>query len=126
MSRMFITGIAAAAALALASLASAAVTPAAAQSWSITIGGGGHHWRGHDGGHWHHRDPFADRPHWRSDRGWGHSRWDDGWGDRGGGYRTRSVYGLRDHGGFAPRCSVRHMRYWDGYGWTVEKRRFCR
>jgi hypothetical protein len=127
MSRTFITGIAAAAALAVASLGSAAVTPAAAQSWSITIGGGGHHWRGHDGGHWRHRHGFDDRRHWRGDRGWHQSGWGHrGWGDHGWGYRTRPVYGFRHHDDFAPRCSVRHVRYWDGYGWTVEKRRFCR
>lgn len=133
MTRKFITGIAAAAALAVAGFASAVATsaPAEAQSWSITVGGG-HHWRGDDwggrGGHRHHRE------HWRGDRfgqgGWGDRGWGDrGWGDRGWGDHgwrrpVRPVYGFgHDYGA---RCSVRTVRYWDGFGWAVEKRRFCR
>jgi hypothetical protein len=119
MSRSLVVGFAAALALGAASLAS--VAPAAAQSWSVTIGSGGY---GHHDGFRHGYRPV--RPdHWRG--GWGHDGWArGGWGHQGwgghGGWRERRVF----NDGFGhSRCVVRKVRYWDGFSWVVERRRVC-
>ncbi len=96
--RHLVLGLAAAAALGAAALSS---TSAAAQGWrDHPHAGSGRGW-----------SDFRDH---RWDRGgWGHGR--DRWGGDGWG---------RHHRG--PDCHVRRVRYWDGWGWVVERRRVCR
>lgn len=98
--RNIVLGIAAAATLGLAALST---TPAAAQSWSLTIGSGA---------------PYTEPAQY----GW-HDRGHGGWG-RGPGWgygHHRPRYGF--HPG--PQCFMRKVRYWDGWGWVVERRRVC-
>jgi hypothetical protein len=115
MTRQLLLGIAAAAALGAAALLPAA--PAQAQSWSLTIGQRGGYGHGFDDGV---------RPHYRRVRpdGWQGGGWNHGGGQWDGGWRGRPVYGR----GFAhqqPHCVVRKVRYWDGWGWVVDRRRVC-
>ncbi len=108
MFRKLVLGIAASAALGLGLLASG--QPAAAQSWSVTIGSG----HGSYGpAHGFYR-PVRDE--WGYRGGWGHGPRHGGWGPP---PHARGYW----HGG--PRCHVRHVRYWDGWGWAVERRRVC-
>ncbi len=62
---------------------------------------------------------WRDRPRWD-----GHPRgdWHRGgpWRHRGHGYH----YGPPRHA-FAPACTVRAVRFWDGWNWVVERRRVC-
>ncbi|MGL4437848.1 MAG: hypothetical protein ACRCUE_01110 [Bosea sp. (in: a-proteobacteria)] len=124
MTRQLLLGIAAAAALGAATLL--APTPASAQSWSLSIGQGGgfqHGGYGHGFDNGHRRGPYRQvRP----------DGWNQGWnrgdhhggGHWNGGWRGRQVYG----GGFGhqqPHCVVRKVRYWDGWGWVVDRRRVC-
>ncbi len=110
--RKVVLGLAAAAGLGLGALSF--TSPASAQSWSLTIGQPSHGF-GHggyvDGGYRPVRD------------GWDHG-WRGGWREHGG-YGRRGGY----DGGYgfygAPRCVTRTVRYWDGWGWAVERRRVC-
>jgi hypothetical protein len=115
MIRKLVLGFAASAALGLGLLGAAA--PASAQSWSVTIGSG--HGGYHHGGH----HPVGDfyRP---VGPGWGKG---DGWGHHGGWGRPLPPYAGGGHGFHpgGPRCFVRKVRYWDGWGWAVERRRVC-
>ena len=121
MMRQLLLGIAAAATLGAATLSSS--DTAQAQSWSLTIGQGGGYHHGHDGGfrqrHFRHAEPdIWDRGHGRS-FGNGHA-----FGQGHGGWRGRPVYG--DGFGYQrPHCVVRKVRYWDGWGWVVDRRRVC-
>jgi hypothetical protein len=117
MTRQLLLGIAAAATLGAATLVLPA--PALAQSWSLSIGQG----RAYDGGGYRYGFRDDDRRHFdrpvRSD-GW------QGGGHWGGGWRGRQSYG----GGYGfghqqPHCVVRKVRYWDGWGWVVDRRRIC-
>lgn len=109
---------------AVAALGATALTaaPAQAQSvahgWTLSIGGG--HGAVHDDfrDQRHFARPVRDGWHgggWRGEhRGWGGEH--RGWG--------RPVYG----GGYGhqPRCHIRKVRYWDGWGWVVDRRQVCR
>ncbi|MGH6782280.1 MAG: hypothetical protein ACREB5_09260 [Sphingomonadaceae bacterium] len=100
MLRKMLLGVAAAATLGGAVAVSA---PASAQSVTFSFGSPGYY-------------------------GYGHRPVQYGWG---GGYYGRPHYGSRPDYGYGrphygPRCYVRPMRYWDGWGWAVEHRRICR
>lgn len=111
MTRQPLLGIAAAAALGAATLLTTA--PSSAQTWSLTIGEGGGYQHG-----------FIDgfRPV-RPD-GWHGGGWRHGGGPWHGGWRGRPVYG-QGYGYHQPHCVVRKVRYWDGWGWVVDRRRVC-
>jgi opacity protein-like surface antigen len=122
MLRKSLLGFAAAAAVGGIALISA--LPAQAQGWSVTVGSG------YGGGHFRHDDrPF--RGHGFGGHGFrGDGFRGDGWGRHGfhgGGWRGHPGWGGPHHvGGYGgPRCFVRKVRYWDGWGWTVERRRIC-
>lgn len=105
--RTNVLGIAAAAALGVAALF--ATSPASAQSWSITIGSGAGYGYGH---------PVQ--------YGFGNRGWHDRRSDVYQGF-DRPGWRKRHHHGFyaGPQCFTRKVRYWDGWGWTVERRRIC-
>jgi hypothetical protein len=120
MTRQLLLGIAAAAALGAATLLTPA--PSYAQSWSLSIGQGGGHYQGF-------RDDF--RQHrgrdWQGG-GWQGGDWNRGHGPWDGGWRGRQAYsGGYGHGfgHYQPHCVVRKVRYWDGWGWVVDRRRVC-
>lgn len=120
MTRQLLLGIAAAATLGAATLFAPA--QAGAQSWSLTIGQGGGYHNGHgfEGHRGHYRQARPD--HWQRG-GWKHGggHWDGGWRGRqafSGGYG----HGFGHH---QPHCVVRKVRYWDGWGWVVDRRRVC-
>jgi hypothetical protein len=117
MTRQLLLGIAAAATLGAATLLAPA--PANAQSWSLSIGQGGYQGGGyHDDRH--RSNPY--RPA-RPD-GWHGGGWNHDGGHWNGGWRGRQVYG--DNFGYQqPHCVVRKVRYWDGWGWVVDRRRVC-
>lgn len=116
MTRQLLLGIAAAAALGAATLLPA--TSAQAQSWSLSIGQGGGYHRGFDDGPRPHHDRRV-RPD-----GWQGGGWNHGGGHGYGGWRGRQVYG-DGFGHQQPHCVVRKVRYWDGWGWVVGRRRVC-
>ncbi len=56
---------------------------------------------------WH--GGYEGRHHWRGER----------WGGRHRGYDPgHGFYGRQ-------RCTVRNVRYWDGWGWVVDRRQVC-
>ncbi|CAD5298438.1 conserved exported hypothetical protein [Bosea sp. 62] len=102
MLRKLVLGLSAAAALGVAGLGMGAVTATPAEAQALGGGYGPHVWGG--GG-------YYGRPRY----GYGGPRYGYG-GPRygyGGGY-------------YGPRCYVRPVRYWDGWGWVVRERRICR
>ena len=119
MSRQFFLRVTAAVALGTAVLGTATwatTSSASAQGWSQSGAGPvfGTHERPGPG-------PAQQRQAW-SQGGWGHG----GWGHERPGYgRWRDHhYG---HGSYGPqRCIMRHVRFWDGWGWVTERRRVCR
>jgi hypothetical protein len=123
MMRQFLMGIAAAAAISLSAL------PATAQGWGSGPAPELHEDAGpafrHDGSAERVRpEAMPVRDGWGG--GWGGGGWDRGhgrgWG--GGGWDRGPRWG--GHGyGRAQNCFVRKVRYWDGWGWTVERRRVC-
>lgn len=122
--RTSVLGIAAAAALGVAALTSAA--PATAQGWGAPHGrpDRGATERGIEPAEWGDRWGGHSDGHWGGHGGWRHSR---GWSDHGGqrwgghdGWRHRNSY----YGG--PVCHVQKVRYWDGWNWVIERRRTCR
>ncbi|MEI5666191.1 hypothetical protein WBO78_14680 [Bosea sp. CCNWLW174] len=117
MLRKLVLGLSAAAALGVAGLGMGAVTATPAEAQALS---GGY---GYPGGGSRH--PSAPR---YSNPGWG-----------GGGYYGRPRYGYGGprygYGGprygwgggyYGPRCYIRPVRYWDGWGWVVRERRICR
>jgi hypothetical protein len=123
MTRQLLLGIAAAATLGAATLLSPA--PASAQSWSLSIGQGYGQGYGQGSGYQHGFDGGHRRGAYRPVRpdGWHHGggHWNGGHND---GWRGRPVFG----GGYGyqqPHCVVRKVRYWDGWGWVVDRRRVC-
>ena len=56
--------------------------------------------------------------------GWQGGGWNHGGGHWNGGWRGRHAHG--DNFGYQqPHCVVRKVRYWDGWGWVVDRRRVC-
>ncbi len=123
MMRQLLLGIATAATLGAATLSLA--TPANAQSWSVQFGSG------HSGGYQqvfggHGRDHDRNGYGGGHRGGWDRGGWDRGGWDRGGhggGWRGRPAY--NQGYGHQPRCFVRKVRYWDGWGWVVDRRQVC-
>ena len=129
MSRQFVLRVAVAVALGTAVLGAtmgAATHQAAAQGWpsvDLAPGQGSYQRHGHAYGDRRGDGVGQPRQAWSQggwgQGGWGHGGWGHGnWGH--GRWRDRPVYGYGPQ-----RCVVRHVRYWDGWGWVSERRRVC-